>query len=238
MAAGRSIWSCTPVSSGFREAVEFLADAPPTPRTSRPPHPSAAALRLPDPVERPTGRPCGTSSPALRGLDPALLEQCRRAGTLYADSPPQRRLHLPRPLTAPPPVPNSSAPRPLPDGSTFKGLAAGSRRDRGGFWLTTGSAPPAAVLLTESAVDALSAVLLPAPDLPPDCLVASTAGTARRLPRWLHAFQHLPLLCGYDADPAGDQAARALRRQHPRLHRLRPHGAKDWNDLLQLLAPC
>ena len=96
----------------------------------------------------------------------------------------------------------------------LKGLAPGSRRDRGGFWLTTRSVPPAAVLLTESAVDALSAVLLPAPGLPTDCLVASTAGTARRLPRWLQPFQTLPLLCGYDADPAGDQAARALLRLH------------------------
>ena len=86
-------------------------------------------------------------------------------------------------------------------------------------------------------MDALSAVLLPAPGLPSDCLVASTAGTARRLPGWLHACQHLPLLCGYDADPAGDQAARALLRQHPRLQRLRPLGAKDWNDLLRLPAP-
>ncbi len=59
-------------------------------------------------------------------------------------------------------------------------------------------------LLTESAVDALTAVLLPAPGLPTDCLVTSTAGTAPRLPAWLQRFRHLPLLCAYDADPAGD----------------------------------
>ncbi len=126
----------------------------------------------------------------------------------------------------------------LPDGSTFKGLAPGSRRDRGGFWLATGSAPPAAVLLVESAVDALSAALLPAPGLPPDSLIASTAGAARRLPRWLDSFPSSRLLCGYDADPVGDQADRALLRQHPGLRRLRPEQAKDWNDLLRLLAPC
>ena len=101
----------------------------------------------------------------------------------------------------------------------------------------TGSAPPAACLLVESAVDALSAALLPAPGLPPACLIASTAGTARHLPRWLDRFPGSRLLCGYDADPAGDQAARALLRQHPALRRLRPLRAKDWNDLLRSPAP-
>ena len=35
----------------------------------------------------------------------------------------------------------------------------------------------------------------------------------------------------------GECAALALLRLHPRLRRLRPLGAKDWNDLLRLLAP-
>ena len=172
----------------------------------------------------------------LRGLDPALLDHCLLAATLYAD---RRRnaVFTCRDRSGNPTGAELVGTRPLPGSAVFKGLAPGSRQDRGGFWLTTGSAPPAAVLLTESAVDALSAVLLPAPGLPPDCLVASTAGTARRRPHWLHAFQDLPLLCGYDADPAGDQAAHDLLRQHPRLRRLRPHGAKDWNDLLRLRTP-
>ena len=171
-----------------------------------------------------------------RGLDPALLQSCRHSGTLFAD---RRRnaVFTCRDRSSTTVGAELVGTCPLPGSAPFKGLAPGSRRDRGGFWLTTGSAPPAAVLLTESAVDTLSAALLPVPGLPPDCLLASTAGTARRLPRWLHAFQDLPILCGYDADPAGDQAALALLRQHPRLRRLRPHGAKDSNDLLRLLAP-
>ena len=218
---------------GFREAVAFLADGPPPPPAA--PDPASSALRLPDPVAA-HWPPVRDFLVRRRGLDPALLQDCLRAGTLYADR------HRNAVFTCRDRSGNSVGAelvgtRPLPDAATFKALAPGSRRDRGGFWLTTGSAPPAAVLLTESAVDALSAVLLPAPNLPPDCLVASTAGTALRLPRWLHAFQHLPLLCGYDADPAGNQAARALLRRHPRLRRLRPDGAKDWNDLLRLPAP-
>ena len=218
---------------GFREAVAFLADGPVTPPAAAPPAPCALCLPAPVTAHWP---PVRDFLARLRGLEPALLEQLLRADTLYAD---RRRnaVFTCRNRSGTTVGAELVGTRPLPDGSTFKGLAPGSRRDRGGFWLTTGSVPPAAVLLTESAVDALSAVLLPAPGLPADCLVASTAGTARRLPRWLHAFQTLPLLCGYDADPAGDQAARALLRLHPRLQRLRPLGAKDWNDLLRRRAP-
>ena len=196
---------------GFQEALAFLADGP-TPVSADPP-PAPAPLRLPDSVAA-HWPPVRDYLVRLRGLDPALLQRCRQAGSLYADSR-RNAVFTCRDRSANTVGAELVGTRPLPDGSTFKGLAPGSRRDRGGFWLSSGSAPPAAVLLTESAIDALSAVLLPAPGLPADCLVVSTAGTACRLPRWLHPLQDLPLLCGYDADPAGDQAARALRRQHP-----------------------
>lgn len=214
---------------GFREAVAFLADGSVTTPAVPPPAPSA--LRLPAPVAAhwPSVRDYLVR---FRGLDPALLELCLHAGTLYAD----RRHNAV--FTCRDRSGHTAGAELVGTGpAAFKGLAPGSRRDRGGFWLTSASAPPAAVLLTESALDALSAVLLPAPGLPSGCLVASSAGAAHRLPRWLLAFQDLPLLCGYDADPAGDEAARALRRQHPRLCRLRPQGAKDWNDLLRLCTP-
>ena len=214
---------------GFREAVAFLAAGPPAPPAA--PQPTPSALRLPDPVAA-HWPPVRDFLVTVRGLDPALLETCRRGGTLYAD---RRRnaVFLCRDRSGTRRGAELVGTCPRPDGSTFKGLAPGSRRDHGGFWLTTGSGPPSAVLLVESAVDALSAVLLPVPGLPPDCLVASTGGTARRLPRWLDAFPDSSLLCGYDADPVGDQAALALLRLHPGLRRRRPFHAKDWNDLLR-----
>ena len=179
----------------------------------------ATRARLPDQRPRPRPGPAGTLPPSRHAL--------RRP-------PPQRRLHLPRPrrlhrwrrtrrhLPAPRRL-HLQRPRPR--------LPPRPRR------LLAEDRPPAAVLLTESAIDALSAVLLPAPGLPPDCLVASTAGTARRLPRWLHGFPHSRILCGYDADPAGEQAARDLLRRHPGLSRLRPQHANDWNDRLRLPTP-
>ena len=220
---------------GFREALAFLDSQPP-------PRPPAAVtpveespLLLPDPV------PAHWSAvrhylTRSRALDPALLEQCRCSGTVYADHRRNAvftcRDHSGRTVGA-----ELVGTCPLPDASSFKGLALGSRRDRGGFWLASSPAPPDAILLVESAVDALSALLLPAPGLPADCLLVSTAGTARRLPRWLSLGPHTELLCGYDADPPGDRAAQALSRSHPQLRRLRPLHAKDWNDLLRLRAP-
>ena len=216
---------------GFREAVAFLADGRPAAPADAAPASEPPALRLPAPVAE-NWPPVRDFLVTVRGLDPALLATCWHAGTLYAD---RRRnaVFTCRDRSGTLHGAELVGTCPRPDGSTFKGLAPGSRRDHGGFWLRTGSAPPAAVLLTESAIDALSAVLLPAPGLPPDCLVASTAGTARRRPRWLHTFPNSGLLCGYDADPPGDQAARALSRLHPGLRRLRPIHAKDWNDLLR-----
>ena len=106
-------------------------------------------------------------------------------------------------------------------------MAPGSRKAQGGFWLPAPTTDLDAVLLVESAVDALSALLLLAPTLPSDTLVASTAGLASALPRWLQAFPAPRILCAYDADPAGDQAAAALQRHTPHCRRLRPAGAKD-----------
>ncbi len=128
-----------------------------------------------------------------------------------------------------------SGTRPDPRGCTFKGLATGSRKQHGGFWLPPPDADPACVLLTEGAVDALSARLLPQ-HLPADTLIASTAGVARQLPAGLLDFPASAILCGYDTDAAGERAADALQECHPGLRRLRPTDAGDWNDLLQAQA--
>ena len=216
---------------GFREALAFLADSaslPPTRPASPRPRPR---LRLPPAVDA-NWPPVRDFLTAVRRLDPALLEACRRHGTLYAD-PRRNAVFTCRDTAGSLTGAELVGTCPRPDGSTFKGLAAGSRRDRGGFWLSNGSLPPSAVLLCESAVDALSACLLPAPGLPPATLFASTAGITRKLPAWLAHFPPSRLLCGFDADPPGDHAARALRLRYPHMRRLRPPSAKDWNDLLR-----
>ena len=136
------------------------------------------SLRLPGPVPAHWSAVRDYLTRALF-LDPALLEQCRHSGTLYAD---HRRnaVFTCRDLTRHTVGVELVGTDPLPDASTFKGLAPGSCRDRGGFWLASSPDPPTAI--PESVVDALS-------------------------------------------------------RCHPRLRRLRPPGAKDWNNLLRPRAP-
>jgi hypothetical protein len=108
----------------------------------------------------------------------------------------------------------------------WRALAAGSRKDQGYF--SMGPSLHRAVILCESAIDALSCFTLHR-----DCLCLSTAG-ARANPLWLAPLiqQGLPIFCGFDADPAGDCAAHAMIASHPAIGRLRPT-QHDWNEMLK-----
>lgn len=110
--------------------------------------------------------------------------------------------------------------------SAWRGLAPGSRKDRGFFSIP--STPGQAVVLCESAIDALSCHALH-----PAYRALSTSG-ARPDPAWLSALveQAQPISCGFDADPTGDAMAQRMRELHPAIQRLRPP-AKDWNELLR-----
>lgn len=110
--------------------------------------------------------------------------------------------------------------------STWRGMAPGSRKDRGFFRLP--STPCVAIVLCESAIDAISCHALH-----PAYRCLSTSG-ARPDPAWLGALltQGQPIYCGFDADPTGDAMAQHMRDLHPSIRRLRP-SAKDWNDLLR-----
>jgi hypothetical protein len=111
----------------------------------------------------------------------------------------------------------------------WRGLAPGSRKDRGYFSVPATNSH--AIVLCESAIDALSCYALN-----PDYRCLSTSG-ARPDPAWLPALlaQGLPIYCGFDADPTGDAMAQRMHELHPSIRRLRPP-AKDWNDLLRQLA--
>ena len=212
-------------SSHFAAAVEFLKARLGTLPTAAAPKLRPAWPHLPPPVE-----PCWPTVRAFlhtaRGLDLRLLARCRHQGLLYADS----RRHA---------VFVCRDSQGTVTGAELVGThpAPGSRKARGGFWLPPRRGPPTALLLVESALDALAALQTPPPGLPPTTLLASTAGVTPSWPPWLHAWPHLLPLCGFDADPAGDRAAAALQRHCPALRRFRPRGAKDWNDLLRPAQP-
>ena len=224
----------------FRQALAFLDALPPTPAHAPPAQPrSDRALSLPPPCHA-RWPPVRHYLARSRRLDPRLLDQCRQLGVLWADAR-QNAVFLCRDLQQQPAGAELNGSRPSPSGATFKGLAPGSRKQRGGFWIAPQAprsyTPPHCVLLCESAVDALSAALLQLPQLPPRTLFASAAGLAHSIPAWLHSIPPHQLLCGFDNDPPGQLAAQRLLQRHPKARRLPPAGAKDWNQLL-LLRSC
>ena len=113
----------------------------------------------------------------------------------------------------------------------WRGLAPGTCKDAGYFWIGTGGSDK--IVLCESAIDAISCFQLHATRLPTNCICISTAGV-RPNPPWLHPLlaRGYNIYCGFDDDPPGDTASRQMLRQNPAIKRLRP-SAHDWNDALK-----
>lgn len=107
----------------------------------------------------------------------------------------------------------------------WRGMAPGSRKNLGYFSIR--DADIYGIILCESAIDALSCLAIH-----PGRWCISTAG-ARPNPSWLPPLiRHgLPVYCGFDADPVGDDMAEAMIEHYPVIKRLRPT-MHDWNDML------
>jgi hypothetical protein len=112
----------------------------------------------------------------------------------------------------------------------WRGLALGTRKDAGYFWIGTRGSKK--IVLCESAIDAISYFQLHSAQPDGACICISTAGVRPDAP-WL-----MPLLvrgydiyCGFDDDQAGNAASCQLIARHPSIQRLRPP-AHDWNDAL------
>jgi hypothetical protein len=155
-----------------------------------------------------------------RGLPHHLVDPLIQSGSLYADTRANAVFLLrdPQNLSVGAELRGSTA-RP------WRGMAPGSRKDLGFFAVP--AVPCSALILCESAIDALSCSTLH-----PRHRCISTAG-ARPNPRWLPAFidQGHRIYCGFDADPTGDAMALAMISLYPTVKRLRPW-LKDWNDVL------
>jgi hypothetical protein len=105
----------------------------------------------------------------------------------------------------------------------WRGLAAGTRKDRGYFWI--GNQGSSKIVLCEAAIDAISCFQLLG-----NCICISTAGV-RPNPVWLSPLlaRGYTVHCGYDNDEPGETAAREMIARHASIRRLRPPG-HDWND--------
>lgn len=115
-------------------------------------------------------------------------------------------------------------------GKRFSGLAAGSKKNLGGFRI--GSIAKAQVIyLVESAIDAISLLRLKTMEGERDIAVISTAGVTPEPRTWFADLaKAVKRICAFDADEAGDKDAHSLRRHG--FERLRPTRGKDWNDEL------
>ena len=108
----------------------------------------------------------------------------------------------------------------------WRGLAPGTRKDGGYFWI--GARGSQQIALCESAIDAISCFQLDSARI---CI--STAG-ARPDPPWLHPLlaRGYDIYCGFDDDAPGNTVACRMIARHPSIKRLRPP-AHDWNDALE-----
>ena len=156
-----------------------------------------------------------------RRLPAALLEPLIAAGMLYADAR-ANAVFLLRDAIGQPVGAELRGTGPV----SWRGLAPGSRKDRGCFAVP--GTPRAVSVLCESAIDALSCHALH-----PDYRCLSTAG-ARPDPAWLADLlaQDGTLYGGFDRDATGEAMAQAMLARHPAIQRLRP-SRKDWNDVLR-----
>jgi len=156
-----------------------------------------------------------------RHLSSTLIEPLLQSGKLYADSRGNAVFLLlagkaQRPVGA---ELRGTGPR------VWRGMAPGTRKDWGYFWIGTQGARQ--IVLCESAIDAISCF-----QMRPERVCISTSGV-RANPLWLrgliaHGYE---IHCGFDADDPGDAAADRMIALHPMIQRLRPP-AHDWNDAL------
>jgi len=194
-----------------------------------------------DPYAHP--EPSPDDAPALerwltdvRGIGTRLARKLIDAGLVYAS-------RVGRHINATWPGVESAELRGIGEGSEFKCMSPGSRKDSGGWQVVAGGRrgtdPVAEAVITESALDAVSYHELQPRGV--KRLLMSTAGARSRAP-WVEQAirQHAPqrVLVAYDADETGDRCASAMIQRLRELgipaERARPEGAKDWNGILQL----
>ncbi|WP_052050817.1 strawberry notch C-terminal domain-containing protein [Leptolyngbya sp. KIOST-1] len=118
----------------------------------------------------------------------------------------------------------------------FHGLAPGSARDQGWFWIGTGQGPVNRVLLVESPIDAMSLAVLDRAQRGPEgvSIYLSTDGSGGVPTEALKTVLRSGGLvaAAFDADVAGETMAWRVAQQVPGIERLTPNQGKDWNEVL------
>lgn len=178
-----------------------------------------------------------------RGLPSTLVDELHERGLIYADAR-RNAVFLRRDEGE---QPTGAFLRGTHPEYPFKGLAAGTERERGWFHFEIGDRGVPQMILTESAIDALSYYALVHGNTPLAGsgayreVYASTDG-AGALPHALIArvLEEGGLVrAAFDRDERGERFWASLQERHPaaaagvRLWRETPGAGKDWNDVLQ-----
>lgn len=177
-----------------------------------------------------------------RGLPDTLVDELHERGLVYADAR-QNAVFLRRDESS---QPTGAFLRGTHPDHPFKGLAAGTERERGWFHFEVGDRGVPQMVLTESAIDTLSYYALVHGNTPLAGsgayreVYASTDG-AGALPHGLIArvLEEGGLVrAAFDRDARGERFWALLQERHPeaaagvRLWRETPAVGKDWNDVL------
>lgn len=118
----------------------------------------------------------------------------------------------------------------------YHGLAPGSIRSQGWFWLGTGHGPVQRVFLTESPINAMSlAVLDKGRQAQPGVTIYLSTDGSGGVP--IEALKLVlqdggRVFAAFDADQAGTLMAWRIAEQVPGVERLMPKHGKDWNERL------
>jgi len=208
-----------PAAATVREAADRIVEASGDPPPFR--------LPMADETAWPTARAYLVEQ---RGLPVELVERLHREGAVYATRH-QDHINLVFPATGG----TCGLAEVHGTGGRYKGLVAGSRRDDAWWSMRTGDGDVDRVVLVEAAIDAMSYAALHPTE---SALVVSTSGVRSWHPVVDLAATHgWQIVCAYDADEAGDEAARRMMERCPEVVRERPPEGMDWNDVLRSF-PC
>ncbi|MEN8447771.1 MAG: DUF3991 and TOPRIM domain-containing protein, partial [Cyanobacteria bacterium J06555_13] len=118
----------------------------------------------------------------------------------------------------------------------FRGMAPGTVRSKGWFWLGTGRGAVKRVLLTESPIDTMSLAVLDKEKRTQNgvtiYLSADGSGTLPLEPLKAVIRGRGKIQIAFDADRPGERMAWRVAQQLPMAERLLPACGKDWNEQL------
>ncbi|MEO0825343.1 MAG: strawberry notch C-terminal domain-containing protein [Cyanobacteria bacterium J06642_9] len=229
----------------FKAAVEWLSGQSLTPRSVYPKESRQPEQIEPRPLEMPT--PSERRWPAVqnylvetRGLPKNLVTYLHDRGMVYAD-PYQNAVFVRYGVSPDQPwkrhEPTGASLRGTwGAGNSFRGMAPGTSRDKGWFWIALGQGIVQRVFLTESPIDALSLAVLDRKYHRPKAgtVYLSTDGSGAIPTEVLQQVldRRGGVTAAFDADVAGERMAWRVAEQLPGVRRVTPAVGKDWNERL------